>query len=97
MDDEQADIVGGDVVTLRVEPLKDNTPLQFDKDGHVDSQQVVKLVFLKNGVVVSISLSTPFNLITTHTRISAQSGSFFSLWPVYFYPLLYESMLLVII
>ena len=50
--DDESVITGGDVVTLRVEPIKDNQALKFDQNGCVASQQVVKLVFLKNGVVV---------------------------------------------
>lgn len=52
--DDEAIINSGDVVGLRVEPVNDNMPLQFDKRGNVDSQQMVKLVFLKNSVVVSL-------------------------------------------
>ena len=50
--DDEAIIQSGDMVTLRVEPIKDGTRLQFDKSGNVDSQQTVKLVFLKNDLVV---------------------------------------------
>ena len=53
--DDEAIILSGDVVILRVEPVKDSMPLQFDKAGNVDSQQTVKLVFLKNSVVVRFS------------------------------------------
>ena len=51
-DETELSMIAGDTVTLRVEPINADTKIQFDQDGHVDSQQVVKLVFLKNSTVV---------------------------------------------
>ena len=57
--DDEAIIQSGDMVTLRVEPIKDGTRLQFDKSGNVDSQQTIKLVFLKNDLVVRFVCCSP--------------------------------------
>ena len=51
-DETELSMIAGDTVTLRVEPINADTKIQFDQDGHVDSQQVIKLVFLKNSTVV---------------------------------------------
>ena len=56
--DDEAVIQSGDALTVRVEPIKDSMPLQFDKSDNVDSQQTVKLVFLKNSLVVRVQCCT---------------------------------------